>query len=72
MSFLETVKGEGSPQEKLKAAADADAVVAIAKTAGFVVSADNLRKQAQELSEEELEGAAGGTGAEVFLRGGWL
>jgi predicted ribosomally synthesized peptide with nif11-like leader len=64
--FLETVKADAGLQEKLKAAADADAVVAIAKAAGFVISADDLRAQAgsrrdgMEISEEELEGVAGG------------
>ncbi|QNI54390.1 nif11-like leader peptide domain protein [Synechococcus sp. BIOS-E4-1] len=59
-AFLEKVKGDTSLQEKLKAAADVDAVVAIAKDAGFSVSADNLKKAQSEISEEELEGAAGG------------
>ena len=35
-AFLEKVKGDTSLQEKLKAASDADAVVAIAKEAGLV------------------------------------
>ncbi len=58
---LEKVKGDTSLQEKLKEAADADAVLAIAKEAGFSVSADNLTKAPTELSDEELEGVAGGT-----------
>ncbi len=53
-------------QEKLKDAADLDAVLAIAKDAGFDVSkADWLRYQAKqtiELSDEELEVVSGGTG----------
>lgn len=51
-------------REKLKGAADLDASVAIAKEAGFDVSkADWFRyqgKQILELSDEELEGIAGG------------
>ena len=39
-AFLEKVKGNTSLQEKLKAAADANAVVEIAKAAGFMISAD--------------------------------
>ena len=58
-AFLEKVKADTSLQEKLKAAANADAVVSIAKEAGFSISADDLKK-AQELTEEELEGVAGG------------
>ena len=60
-AFLEKVQGDTSLQEKLKAAADSDAVVAIAKAAGFSISADDLTKSS-ELSEEELEGVAGGNG----------
>ncbi len=60
-AFLEKVKGDTSLQEKLKAAADANAVAAIAKEAGFSISADDLTTKAQsELSEEELESVAGG------------
>ena len=59
-AFLERLKGDTSLQEKLKAAGDADAVVAIAKEAGFSISADDLKKAQSELSDEELEGATGG------------
>ena len=59
-AFLEKVKGDTSLQEKLKAAADANAVAAIAKEAGFSISADDLTKAQAEISEEELEGVAGG------------
>ena len=59
-AFLEKVKADTSLQEKLKAAADADAVVSIAKEEGFSISADDLKKAQSEVSEEELEGVAGG------------
>ena len=59
-AFLEKVKADTSLQEKLKAAADANAVTAIAKEAGFNVSADDLTPAQSEISEEELEGVAGG------------
>ena len=59
-AFLEKVKSDTSLQEKLKAAADNDAVAAIAKDAGFSISADDLKKAQSEISEEELEGVAGG------------
>ncbi len=60
-AFLEKVKLDTSLQEKLKAAANPDAVAAIAKEAGFSISADDLKKAPTEISEEELEGVAGGT-----------
>ena len=59
-AFLEKVKGDTSLKEKLKAASDADGVVAIAKEAGFKISAEDLKNTKVELSEEELEGVAGG------------
>ena len=59
-AFLEKLKADTSLQEKLKAAADSDAVLAIAKDAGFIISAEDLKNaQVTELSDEELEGAAG-------------
>ena len=59
-AFLAKVKGDTSLQEKLKAAADSDSVLAIAKEAGFMISANDLTKTQSDLSLEELEGVAGG------------
>ena len=59
-AFLEKVQGDTSLQEKLKAAADSDAVLAIAKEEGFSISIDDIKAQQSELSEEELEGVTGG------------
>ena len=59
-AFLEKVQVDTSLQEKLKAAVDADAVTAIAKEAGFSISADDWKNAQSELSDEELEGVAGG------------
>ena len=63
-ALLAKLKDDTGLQEKLKGAADLDAVLAIAKDAGFDISkAAWLRYQAQqtiELSDEELEGVAGG------------
>ncbi len=59
-AFLEAVKADAGLLEKLKAG-DADAVVALAKAAGFVISAEELQKAQTDFSEEELEGVAGGT-----------
>ena len=64
-ALLAKLKDDEGLQEKLKGAADLDAVLVIAKEAGFDISkAAWLRYQAQqtiELSDEELEGVAGGT-----------
>ena len=57
-AFLEKVKADTSLQEKLKA--EGADPVAIAKEAGFIISADDLTKAQSKLSDEELEGVAGG------------
>ena len=55
-AFLEKVKGDTTLQEKLKAAKSSDDVVSIAKEHGHEFTADKIA----ELSDEELEGLAGG------------
>ena len=61
-SFLAKVKDDTSLQEKLKGAADADAALTIAKEAGFSITAEDIQsmQSATDLSDEELEGVAGG------------
>jgi predicted ribosomally synthesized peptide with nif11-like leader len=75
-AFLAAVKADAGLQEKLKAATEPDAVVAIAKAAGFMISADNLKQAQAEVSDEELESVAGGmwvgTGATDTDTSGWL
>ena len=68
-AFLEKVKGDTSLQEKLKTAADADAVVAIAKDVGLTISADNLKKAQSELANEKPEKVA--VGEKCPLHTGW-
>jgi predicted ribosomally synthesized peptide with nif11-like leader len=63
-AFLAKLKDDTGLQEKLKGAADLDAVVAIAKDSGFEVSKEDLlshqANQPLELSDEDLAGVAGG------------
>ena len=62
-AFLEKVKGDTSLQEKLKAAGSNEAAIEIAKDAGFSITAadiQSMQSPTAELSDEELEGAAGG------------
>ena len=61
-AFLEAAKADAGLQEQLKTAGDADAVVAIAKAAGFVISAEELKRAQAEVSEDELEDVAAGGG----------
>ena len=71
-ALLAKLKEDAGLQEKLKGAADLDAVLAIAKEAGVDVSkAEWLRYQAKqtiELSDEELEGIAGGRHTDGICR----
>lgn len=59
-AFVEKVKADAGLQEQLKAAADVNAVVAIAKDAGYPISVDDLKQAQAEVSDKELEGVAGG------------
>lgn len=63
-ALLAKLKEDTGLREKLQCAGDLNAAVALAKEAGFEVSkADWLKYQAiqtLELSDEELEGVAGG------------
>lgn len=62
-AFLEAVKADTGLQEQLKSVAGPDAVAAIAKKAGFLVSVEDLKKAQQasaEISEADLEAVAGG------------
>ena len=62
VSLPRIVKADTSLQEKLIAVkSDADAVVLIANEAGFMISADDLKKAQSEISDEELDEASGGT-----------
>jgi len=61
-AFLAAVKADEGLQEKLKSAANAEAVVSIAKAAGFVISANQIKQAQSEISEEQLEGVVGGEG----------
>jgi predicted ribosomally synthesized peptide with nif11-like leader len=63
-ALLAKLKEDARLQEKLKGAGDLDDAIALANEAGFDVSkADLLKHQALELSDLELEGAAGGGGS---------
>ena len=67
-AFLEKVKSDTILQEKLKAAASPEAAMEIAKAAGFSISAEDIQSMQSatvELSDAELEGAAGGWGRGV-------
>ena len=63
-AFIEAVKADAALEAKLKSAADLDAAVAVAKEAGFDVTKADWPEFHQaspaEMSDGDLEGAAGG------------
>ena len=59
-AFIAKVQGDTSLLEQLKA--EGADVVAIAKAAGFSITTEDLNTYRQNLSDEELEGVAGGDG----------
>ena len=69
-AFLSKAKDDQSIQDKLKAAKSPEDVVGIAKEHGHEFTADKIN----ELSEEELEGVAGGWNIGLGAGGGgtWM
>ena len=60
-AFWEVIQSDPELQQKLSGVTDLDAVVEIAKGAGFTLSTQELQKaQAERSEDEELRGAAGG------------
>ena len=57
-AFIAKVQADTSLQEQLKA--EGADVVAIAKAAGFSITTEDLNSDRQNLSDDELEGVAGG------------
>ena len=67
-AFLEKVRGDSNLQDKLKAAKTPEDVVGIAKEHGHEFTIDKIA----ELSEEELEGVAGGgNNLSLTICGNW-
>ena len=58
-AFIAKVQADTSLQEQLKA--EGADPVAIAKAAGFTITTEDLNSHRQNLTDDELEGAAGGT-----------
>ena len=58
-AFIAKVQADTSLKEQLKV--EGADVVAIAKAAGFSITTEDLKEQRQTLSDDELEGFAGGT-----------
>ena len=67
--FLEAVRQDSSLQQELSKAGDAEAVVAMAQAAGYSISAKEFEQAQAALSDEELEGIAGGSRAHHYATG---
>ncbi|MFN9070681.1 MAG: Nif11-like leader peptide family natural product precursor, partial [Cyanobacteriota bacterium] len=65
--FREAIQADAGLKQKLQGVTEPDAVAAIAKEAGFSISAEEIKKAqsgqlfAVELDDEQLENVAGGT-----------
>ena len=72
-AFIAKVQSDSSLLEQVKAVTDANGAVAIARSAGFEITAGDLIRQqariASELSDDELEKVAGGTAALAGIKG---
>jgi predicted ribosomally synthesized peptide with nif11-like leader len=67
-AFLEKVKSNTELQEKLKAATSPEAGLEIAKKAGFSITSEDIQSmQSATVSDEELEGAAGGQNTNPYV-----
>ena len=63
-AFIAKAKDDTSIQEKLKVAKSPEDVVGIAKEHGYEFTADTVKNPgSQELTDEDLEGVAGGVAA---------
>jgi predicted ribosomally synthesized peptide with nif11-like leader len=59
-AFWEAIQADASLQQRLQGITDPDAVVGIAKDAGFVISAGALQKLMSHISDEDLESVSAG------------
>ena len=66
-AFIAKVQADSSLKEQLKA--EGADPVAIAKAAGFSITTEDLNTHRQTLSEDELEGVAGGDSTTCWEKG---
>ena len=59
-AFWEAIQADTALEQKLQGVTDPDAIAAIANEAGFSISAEEIKKAQSEISEDQLEGVAGG------------
>ena len=59
-AFWDAIESDSALQQKLQGVTDLGAIVDIAKEAGFTISVEELEQAQMKLSDEQLDGAAGG------------
>jgi predicted ribosomally synthesized peptide with nif11-like leader len=62
-AFWEAIQADSGLQQKLQGVTEPDAVAAIAKEAGFSISAEEIKKahsEFAELTDEQLDNVVGG------------
>lgn len=68
--FLEKVSHDEELSRKIGTIEDVNELIAIAKDMGITLTADDFRKPAEELSDDELDAVAGGNVNCVCAMGG--
>jgi len=64
-AFLQAVAADTALQADIESAPNPEAVVAIAKNAGFSITSEDLKQHQAEVSDQDLESVAGGWGASM-------
>ena len=65
--FWEAIQADTGLRQKLQGVTEPDAVAAIAKEAGFMITTEELQRAQAEISEEDIGGVAGGAAGTSFL-----
>ncbi len=66
-AYIERLKTDEEFRERVKAAKDSEARIALVKAEGFDFSAEDISAVKGELSDDELDGLAGGWGWDCLL-----
>ena len=68
--FWEAIQADTGLRQKLQGVTEPDAVAAIAKEAGFMITTEELQRAQAEISEEDLGGGVAGGAAPNGMSGG--
>jgi predicted ribosomally synthesized peptide with nif11-like leader len=68
--FWEAIQADTGLRQKLQGVTEPDAVAAIAKEAGFMITTEELQRAQAEISEEDLGGGVAGGAVPNGMSGG--